>query len=122
MTRTQALKNELAAWGKYCRGVESHLAGNIRSPSGTMEEIGRVGIFASGTGFLDQRAETMHIPEWVQAIDNQVNRLTPKMRTVIRAEFVETGLIAIRARRIGLSVPAFRRALSMALIDLLNEI
>lgn len=121
MTKINALKNELVAWGKYCRGVESNLAGRIRSPSGTIEEIGRVGIFASGTGFLDQRSETMRLPEWVQAIDNQVNRLSPRMRTVIRAEYAQSGLIEIRARRIGLSVPAFRRALAMALIAMLSD-
>lgn len=121
MTKLNALKNELAAWGKYCRGVEHNLAGKVRSPSAKIEEIGRVGVFAQGTGFLDQRSETMKVPDWVAGIDAQVNRLTPKMRTVIRAEYVLTGAVVIRARRIGLTVPAFRRAVSMALIDLLSE-
>ena len=121
MTRLNALKNELAAWGRYCRSVESHMAGRVRSPSATMEEIGRTGIFAMGTGFLDQRSESMQIPEWILTIDNQINALAPKMRAVIRAEFVKQGPVALRARQIGLSVPAFKRLLSMALVQLLSE-
>ncbi len=121
MTKMDALKDELVAWGKYCRAVERNLAGQIRSPSAKIEEIGLVGVFAQGTGFLDQRSETIKLPDWVSGIDSHVNLLTPKMRTVIRAEYVLTGPVVIRAKRIGLSVPAFKRALAIALIDLLSD-
>ena len=120
-TKLESLKNELVAWGKYCRGSESHLAGNVRSPSGTIEEIGRVGVFASGTGFLDQRSETMRLPEWIESIDRRVNQLTPKMRVIVRTEFVQTGMMPIKARKIGLSAAAFKRMLAIALIQMLSE-
>lgn len=121
MTKLDALKNELKIWGVYCIRSESNLAGRVRSPSATIEEIGRVGVFARGTGYLDQRSESQKLPDWIEAIDAKVNGLSPKMRTIIRAEYAMIGAPLAKAQKVGLSVPAFRRLLSIALVDLLSD-
>lgn len=130
MTKINALKQQLHAWGGWTRYRESNIS-KVKSPQSIIEEIGRVGIYAHGTGWMDQRADNIRMNEWIAEIDNDINLLPDKeLITILRAEYVELVFVGrkvkesdrqfIKARRLRMSLAEYKQILSSALIALLS--
>lgn len=128
MTKLNALKQQLIIWGGWTRYRESNIS-KVKSPQEIIEEIGRVGIYSHGTGYMDQRADNIPMVDWVAAIDRDITALPDKSHIVIiRAEFVEivkgkmkeTDRQFIKARKLRMSFEDYKSGLSSALIALLS--
>lgn len=87
--RLKQLEQQLRDWGSFCFRQEMSQAGNYgNSPANKLIEGASIGILSFGTAFLDNRSDSMHEPEWFQAINQPISKLQPKHIHVLRTRYV----------------------------------
>lgn len=87
--RLKRLEQQLRDWGRHCYRQEMRQAGDYgNSPANRIIEGGRLGLMSFGTAYLDNRSDSIHEPEWFQAINLPIQQLRPKHIRVLRTRYV----------------------------------
>lgn len=87
--RLKRLESNLRDWGRFCYRQEISQAGDYgNSPANRIIEGGKLGTMSFGTAYLDNRSDSMHEPEWFQAINEPIQLLRTKHIRVLRTRYV----------------------------------
>ena len=126
MSRQQRInqaRRALWQWGRWWAHREEAAAGSYarKCTVARICEVLETGLISRGTAFADARADTMTVPEWIEATSRAVDRLSVEQRLAVRFRYLDALPDRYAALRMGVPLTRFRVAVRDAEIMVARE-